>query len=67
MKTYRGIRDPDCHVLVWSGPARPAFGAADPWAEAGAEGSADLVGHHAGAEVYELHVPAELLTRLAAD
>lgn len=49
MKTYRGIRDPDCHVLVLCADAESAA------ADDGADG--------APARRRELLVPAELLTR----
>lgn len=65
MKTYRGIRDPDCHVLVLNGPAGSSFGAADPWADGDSDGDFGGSGktHGGAADVYELHIPTDLLTR----
>ena len=61
MKTYRGIRDPDCHVLVLNGPAGSSFGGVDPWADGATDG--DGITDDAASHVYELFVPPELLTK----
>ena len=58
MKTYRGIRDRGCHVLVLNGPAGSSFDGADPWADGDGDAGAD-----GQSEVYELGIPTELLTK----
>ena len=59
MKTYRGIRDPACHVLVLDAPAAPSGAPADPREGAPSNSS----GQRLPARSYELSVPPELLTR----
>jgi hypothetical protein len=66
VKTYRGIRNPDCHVLVLNGPAGSSFGGVDPWADAAADGDVHGDGGAPPAtQVYGLVVPQELLTKPA--
>jgi hypothetical protein len=57
VKTYRGIRDPDCHVLVLKGPAGSSFAGDGRWPDGAPDGDG------AAARVYELLIPAELLTK----
>ena len=64
MKTYRGIRNPDCRVLVLNGPAGSSVGTVDPWVDraAGADGDSHSP---PTSQVYELIVPQELLSKPA--
>jgi len=64
VKTYRGIRSPDCRVLVLNGPAGSSFGGADPWVDgaAGADGDSHVP---SASQVYELIIPQELLSKPA--
>ena len=60
MKTYRGIRDPDCRVLVLDAPAGEPFDAAGTSREAAPSNG---TGDHPPARRYELSVPPDLLTK----
>jgi len=66
VKTYRGIRNPDCRVLVLNGPAGSSFGGADPWTDGAVDPDGDGDAHAPPtSQVYELVVPQELLSKPA--